>query len=580
VSCHGAADGQVSASAIGGNGGFTYSWQGLGSGAVKSNLSGGVYQVTATDNTGCTAVTAATVAEPTAISVNLSVFNASCASETGSAIVSPSGGAGGFSVSWSNGVNGNSNGDLLPGNYSVSVSDASNCQVQSAFTISSVNGLSVNAAAEPVSCPGMDDGSATALVNGGQAPYSFVWSNGNATQSISGLSAGTYTVAVSDANGCSGETVAIVAEPAPMIGMAAMLNAESCNGNDGSASAVVIGGTAPYTFIWDNGSEGNLCFGLSAGTHSVSVYDANGCSIETSVNIANACNELPEGPSLTANDCSAVNLGMDDYITCEAVEGATMYLWRFESPAAGLLTEEYSIGGNNTFWLQSVAGLIYGITVEVRVKALVNEEWTAYGQACFISMGNQVPSTALVADDCGSSMLTDGSVINCDPVLGADEYEWSFINSMLPSPIVLTSYVQFVGLNLESGFQEGDSYEVSVRARIGEDWGEPGAVCDITFARALGIDDPSAQASLLIFPNPSNGSTISLQAWNLLDQSSVSEIEIYDSNGRVVEKFALNHPGRSSFRTEHQFAERLSAGMYFLKYSLNDRLCEQKMIVR
>jgi PKD repeat protein len=580
VSCYGASNGQVSASASGGNGGLTYSWQGLGNGAVKSGLGAGVYQVSVSDNSGCTAIAAASVNEPAAIAPNLSVFDASCLSATGSAMVSPDGGVGQYAIVWSNGSNGLLNDGLAPGMYWVLVSDADGCELQTYFSISSISGLSVNTSASPVSCFGEADGSALALVNGGQAPYSFSWSNGSVSQEIAELAPGAYTVTVADANGCSGQAIAHIAEPVELLAMAAMLAPESCIGLDGSASAIAMGGTAPYTFIWSNGNEGNLCYGLSAGTHSLAVYDAGGCSMETTFIVTNSCNELPEGPSLIANDCGEVNLGMDDYITCEAVEGATMYLWRFDHPTSGLLTEEYTLGGNNTFLLQNIAGLEPGMIVNVRVKAQVNQEWTDFGQSCQIGISHQVPTTALFDIYCGLTTLTNGSVVICEVVEGADEYEWSFSNSDLQSPIVLSSTAPYVALFLDYGFQQGESYFVTVRARVGEEWGERGASCEIGFALPLGIEEQTNEASLVIFPNPSNGSTIYLQVWNLLDQSSVSNIEIYDSNGRVVEKFALDHPGKSSFKTEHQFSKRLSAGIYFLKYNLNGRMCEQKLIVR
>ena len=123
--------------------------------------------------------------------------------------------------------------------------------------------------------------------SGGTAPYTFNWSSGATSSSIAGLTAGNYTVTVTDANGCTDQASISITQPASAVVASASLtsNVNCFGGNDGSATAGGSGGTAPYTFAWPSGGSNALETGLSAGQVCVTVTDANGCSDTACVNI-------------------------------------------------------------------------------------------------------------------------------------------------------------------------------------------------------------------------------------------------------------------------------------------------------
>ncbi|MCS6990742.1 MAG: T9SS type A sorting domain-containing protein, partial [Chitinophagales bacterium] len=117
--------------------------------------------------------------------------------------------------------------------------------------------------------------------------YVYVWSNGATTQDLSGLSAGTYTVTVYDANGCSASTSATVNEPAPLALTESHTDVSCDLAADGTIDVSVSGGTAPYSYLWNDGATTEDRSGLAAGTYTVTVTDANGCSDQISVTLIN-----------------------------------------------------------------------------------------------------------------------------------------------------------------------------------------------------------------------------------------------------------------------------------------------------
>lgn len=170
----------------------------------------------------------------------------------------------------------------------------------------------------PVSCGGTCDGSITATVTGGVGPYTYNWSNGGTTASISNLCAGVYTLTVSDAGGCTFTTQATVQTAANTLQLSFQVSDESCqNLCDGTIAAIVSGGATPYTYSWSNGGSSALINNLCDADYSLTVTDNNGCTI-SDVATVNAGNTTPDatinpaGPFTTdqpAQQLSAMTAG-------------------------------------------------------------------------------------------------------------------------------------------------------------------------------------------------------------------------------------------------------------------------------
>ena len=144
---------------------------------------------------------------------------------------------------------------------------------------------------DPTGC-GTNDGTATATVTGGTSPYAYSWSNSATTSSIAGLSGGTYTVTVTDANSCTAnDSVILTAPNAPSV-TSTGTDPTGCATNDGTAAATATGGTSPYAYSWSNSATTSGIAGLSGGTYTVTVTDGFGCIVTGTVTIL----DLGTGP--------------------------------------------------------------------------------------------------------------------------------------------------------------------------------------------------------------------------------------------------------------------------------------------
>lgn len=134
-----------------------------------------------------------------------------------------------------------------------------------------------------VLCYGDSNGAVFITASGGASVYAFSWDNGDTTEDVSGLSVGAYTVVVTDSNGCIESTTATITEPAAIV--LSSIDTDEMQGNDGAIDLTVNGGVSPFSFIWNNNETTEDISGLSAGSYSVVVTDANGCmdSISTTI---------------------------------------------------------------------------------------------------------------------------------------------------------------------------------------------------------------------------------------------------------------------------------------------------------
>jgi hypothetical protein len=288
VSCNGGNNGSASVNVSGGTIPYTYSWSNGSQSATSSNLTAGTYLVTITDANGCTLSKCVIVGEPTSLSASISSTNVSCnGGNNGSATVTAVGGTAPYTYAWSNVCTTASNNNLTAGNYSVVVSDANGCTYSTSVTITEPAVLTLTTSSTNVLCNGGSDGSASVIANGGTAPYTYAWSNGGATANASNLTAGAYSVVVTDANNCSATASIAITQPTSLT-LSFTTSNVSCNGgNNGSATANANGGTAPYTYAWSNGGATATINNLIAGTYTVTITDANGCSIISNNPISN-----------------------------------------------------------------------------------------------------------------------------------------------------------------------------------------------------------------------------------------------------------------------------------------------------
>ncbi|EJF53070.1 hypothetical protein SapgrDRAFT_1353 [Saprospira grandis DSM 2844] len=342
ISCAGACDGSATAAGAGGTSPYTYVWSDGQATATATGLCAGTYTVTSTDANGCTATASVTVDDPAVLTASSAGTDVSCNAGTdGTATVTAVGGTGAYSYLWDDGQTTATATNLsASASFCVTVTDANGCTISSCVTINEPGAAHTVAGTvatpyngEEISCAGACDGSATAAGAGGTSPYTYVWSDGQATATATGLCAGTYTVTSTDANGCTATASVTVDDPAVLTPTITSTVDVNCFGQStGATTVAAAGGTAPYTYLWDNGTTTTVNAGLAAGTHCVTVTDANSCTATVCATVNQPASAVTVNTAVTSNyngqdvSCSG---SADGEATATAAGGTAplSYLW-------------------------------------------------------------------------------------------------------------------------------------------------------------------------------------------------------------------------------------------------------------
>ena len=377
VSCFGGNDGTATVTAIGGAGNYTYFWSNAQTTPIATNLTAGNYSVTVTDQNGCFVIDNIVVDEPADITLITGQTITSCfEGKDGTATVFASGGTpdatNGYSYLWnSSPVQTATTATNLNGGetYTVTVTDANGCTATSSVTVDQPTPVQLATDQVNVSCNGFSDATATVSPGGGTPGYTFLW-DANAvnqtTAEATGLAIGTYNVTVTDFNGCTEQTSVTITEPLPL---SATNEAEDviCKGEaTGSAIVLAAGGTPWYSFQWDstvNNSTSNDITGLTAGSYTVTMTDANGCQITETVTI----NEPAEALTATYEAFDVSCFGdRDGQIEVYATGGIIPYQYSLDnqsysnaSSMVGLTPNEYLVN------VRDDAGCVYTDTITI-----------------------------------------------------------------------------------------------------------------------------------------------------------------------------------------------------------------------
>ena len=197
---------------------------------------------------------------------------------TGQLTVAPGFGVGPYTYLWSTGAVTNTITNLSAGLYSVSVTDAMSISVVYSQNLPDPPPLTVSIVSTNVSCNGGNNGTAVASGVGGTGVLTYTWSNGSGTSNTINLTAGNYTVTVTDGNGCTAtDNVTITEPPLPITVIASRTDVLCTGASTGAASVISFGGTGAHTYQWNTGATTSAITNVPAGNYQVTVTDANGC---------------------------------------------------------------------------------------------------------------------------------------------------------------------------------------------------------------------------------------------------------------------------------------------------------------
>jgi len=277
ASCGASSNGSIDVTVTGGVAPYTYFWSNGASTQDITGVPGGVYNVLVTDSRGCVSSSSFTVGGGAAFVVTVdSITNIPCFGDTtGEIFISVP--AGTYTYTWSNGDTTQNLINVPAGSYSVTVDDGSGCLAIASATITQPAPFVASGVVTNIDCNGNANGAIDVSVNGGTPPYTYLWSNAATTQDLTGLSAGTYTVTVTDDNGCTAEYSGTITEPTALNVQGAVSDVSCNGGNNGVINLSTSGGVPAYTYLWSTGATSSSLFNLAGGVYTVTVTDANGC---------------------------------------------------------------------------------------------------------------------------------------------------------------------------------------------------------------------------------------------------------------------------------------------------------------
>ena len=333
ISCNGFTDGYINTTTTGGTPGYTFHWSNNATIQNISGLTAGTYALTVTDLNNCLYTASYNVTQPGALSLNTVITNVSCfGGSNGSIDLTVNGGISPYVYHWQNNSVSQDINNITAGNtYAVTVTDNNYCVILGGpYSVTQSALLSAGATAVNVNCFGGNNGSVSSTVIGGNAPYLYLWSNNATTQNINGITAGTFTLTVTDSNNCTATASANIIQPA-VIGLSVTVTNVSCfSFADGTVDLTVTGGIAPYTYQWNNNAVSQDLTNIPAGNYSVTVTDMNTCTTTISSSVTQPASlSILSLPSLY-NSYNISYYGGSDGSIDITVSGGTApytYLW-------------------------------------------------------------------------------------------------------------------------------------------------------------------------------------------------------------------------------------------------------------
>lgn len=531
-------------------------------------VSAGTHSVEVKDAHNCVSSNSVTVTEPLPLTIpSVDVTHVSCnGGSTGAVNITVAGGTTPYGFNWSNGKHTEDIQFLVAGAYSVTVLDSHGCSTPEQAVVNPK--LKLVTSKTNVNCFGGNDGTATATVTGGLPPYSVVWSNGQMTPTITNLAAGTYSVTVLDAANCMRTGSVAISQPAQIAVSGTRTNV-SCNGfNDGEIDLSVANGASPMSFAWSDGPTTEDRSDIFAGTYTVTVTDALGCTNTKSFTITE--------PTALTLSLAVVNVTCNGTATGKitaTIGGGTKF------PTTSLCNNErycieWSNGATSRINDQLVAGT-YDVTVTDMNGCVVFGSATVTEPAVLDILDvQQLPLTN------GKYKLTVIAAGGTTPykylrIPGSTSYQTSNIFNNVPvgdyQIVVRDNKLCTDTVEISVPFESG----TNLLAPDGSDWETNAESLEIEIEApnkdGVALDMLSKSVNdFRLYPNPAN------EEVNVLIHNDFSEGEMYvfDLQGRLV-----SHQKLGGDKSVSMKLNEMQNGLYFIKLQLDNELITKRLVV-
>ena len=490
---------------------FTYEWS---NGVTTLNLlnqPAGQYVLTVTDNNGCLSILIDTIYQPAPLQVVSFVSNPKCNLSNGDIAVLATGGTTPYTYLWNTGQTSSVISNINTGSFILTVTDANGCISSIVDSVSNTGSPSITLnALDSVSCNGLSDGSIDVSVNGGVAPYFYQWVGvGQNTEDLSNISAGGYSLIVTDDVGCTTSQSYTVYQPLQIqVNLLAVQNA-SCGINNGSAVVNAVGGDGNFNYYWSNATNNDTLFNAGAGSYTMVAIDGAGCSSSIIVNISNV-----NGPSIVAVDsgnvtCPNVN---DGFINVTVSGGTLPYLYSWSNLSDTTASVTNLTGGNYTLTVTDALNCIVVRTFSI-VKPLP------------ISINGYIPALNSPYNlSCFNS--NDGSVVlNVSGGTSPFNYVWSN-GSISPNISSLQAGTYTVYLTDNNGCTKDSTFFVSQPPQLVANAGTDFNVCGQNQTTLNAINPSYGIGAWVVYAGP-NGSLFSDSTSHV---SNFSNLSIGDYN--------------------------------------------------
>ncbi|MFT7605420.1 MAG: hypothetical protein ACI8VT_003014, partial [Saprospiraceae bacterium] len=339
--------GSITVNINGDPGTYSFLWSNGATSQNLDNLEAGTYSLTVTDSNGCSAICESTIHPFNPFAVSCEATNTSCGNiDDGTATVSVSGGVAPFSYTWNNGNNSNAQSNLAAGVYSLIVTDANGCEATCTTQINANSSIILSCVGTEVSCDQSATNAITVSVEGGTGNYTFLWNNGATTQNLENIAAGTYSLTVTDSNGCPATCGTVITSIDPVAISCSLQDFICGSPNLGNIITTVTGGSGNYSYLWNDGSITPNLDLASAGIHAVTVTDGLGCTAICSVEIPDTA-PIELSCNAQSGDCNQPDLGSIS-ATVSGGSGVYSFLWN---------------NGATTQNLENIAAGSYSLTV-------------------------------------------------------------------------------------------------------------------------------------------------------------------------------------------------------------------------
>jgi len=308
-SCHTSTNGSLDITAIGGTAPFDYQWEDGSIFQDRTTITQGQYLLTVTDANGCvfeSDTIALAAPEPLTIEVEM-MQDVSCNGlQDGQIVPSVTGGTAPYFYRWSNGNATKNQQNLAPGTYTLTVTDANDCEATQQFTIQNPSALHVQLdTLQNASCRGVPDGAIFVSAVGGTGDYNFQWSNSQTTEDLQNINFGTYNVLVTDSNGCQDSASYEVQAPEDLT-VSINITEPSCLGRSNGIIDLTPNNIAAQNFNWNTGAQTEDLANISVGNYAVTITAVNGCIFDTTVTVTAPDNFLVD---ITEREPTCFNSG-------------------------------------------------------------------------------------------------------------------------------------------------------------------------------------------------------------------------------------------------------------------------------